>query len=348
MKKMFKTSGKLITALIIIAIGMSIAWGMQTGAKRLPLRQYFSRNYTNAVWDWSNPTNKTDKNLDDMANYMYLHQLNTVYVDISGYLTIAANPNAAQKATAQKQYEASLNRYISALKKEHVKVYAAAGDVSWGSAAERHIPLSIVDFAASYNRAHPQSKFAGVEFDIESYNQPGFATASNTTKALALSDFLDTVDAVATKVTNYDHRGQSLALGFTIPYWYDNENGNIPQVTWQQKTGPTLYHILDRLNTVPKSNVVVMSYRNASAGNDGVIAHSRTEIDYAQAKASNVKILIGQEVNDVQPAKTTYYGESQADLSTQVKAFEDELQSSGVLGGVAINDYAGMLAMQDE
>jgi hypothetical protein len=348
MKRMFKMFGKVLTALVIIVIGVSIAWGMQTGAKQLPLRQYFGRSYTNAIWDWSNPTNKTTKNLDDMSNYMYLHQLNTVYVDVSGYLAIAANPNAAQKAASQKQFETSLDRYISTLSKEHIKVYAAAGDVSWSNTQERHIPLSIVDFVASYNQTHAKAKFAGVEFDIESYNQPGFETASNTVKALVLSDYLDTVNAIATKVTNYDHKGQNLALGFTIPYWYDNENGNIPQVTWQEKTGPTLYHLLDRLNSVPRSNVVVMSYRNASAGNDGVIAHSRTEIDYAEAKAPNVKVLIGQEVNDVQPTKTTYYGESLADLSTQVKAFEDEFQTSGVFGGVAVNDYAGMLNMQDE
>ena len=346
--KLLKMLGKLVTALIIVTIGISIAWGMQTGAKQLPLRQYFKRDYINAVWDWSNPTNKSAKNLDDMTNYLYLHQINTVYVDVSGYVSILSKPSSAQKVSAQKQFETSLARYIGALGKEHIKVYAAAGDTAWGNVQERHIPLSIVDFAANYNHTHPKTKFAGVEFDIESYNQPGFATASDTTKELALDDFLDTVNALATKVTSYDHKGQHLALGFTIPYWYDDENGNIPQVTWQQKTGPTLYHILDRLNSVPESNVVVMAYRNAAAGNDGVIAHSRTEIDYAQAKAPNVKIIIGQEVNDVQPAKITYYGESLADLSTQVKAFEDEFQPSGVLGGIAINDYTGMQGILDE
>lgn len=348
MKKIFKLFGKALTATIIIAIGVSIAWGMQMGAKQLPLRQYFNRDYTNAVWDWSNPTNKTPKDLQDMSNYLYLHQLNTVYVDVSGYVAIATDSNATQKAVDQKQFEDSLDAYVSALGKQHVKVYAAAGDVSWGNTETRHIPLSIVDFVAKYNTTHSNAKFAGVEFDIESYNQSGFAAASSTTKALALGDYLDTVDAIATKVTNYDHKGQKLALGFTIPYWYDDENGNIPQVTWGQKTGPTLYHILDRLNSVPESNVVVMSYRNAAAGNDGVIIHSRTEVDYAQAKAPHVKVIIGQEVNNIQPTKTTYYGTSLTGMSTQVKGFEDEFQASGVLGGVAINDYAGMQAMQDE
>lgn len=345
---MFKLFGKTLTVLIIIALGTSIAWGMQMGAKRLPLRQYFDRTYTNAVWDWSNPANKTPKDLEDMSNYLYLHQLNTVYVDVSGYVAITTNPSAAQRITDQKQYEAALDAYISALGKEHVKVYAAAGDVSWGNVENRHIPLSIVDFVASYNKTHPKTQFAGVEFDIESYNQSGFAEGSNTTKALALGDFLDTVDAISNKVTTYDQKGQKMALGFTIPYWYDDENGNIPQVSWHKKTGPTLYHILDRLNSVPHSNVVVMSYRNAAAGNDGVILHSRTEIDYAQARASNVKVIIGQEVNDVQPAKITYYGQSLTGLSTQVRAFEDEFKSNSVLGGVAVNDYAGLQNMRDE
>jgi hypothetical protein len=347
-KKIIRNIGKLFTALIIIGFGVGLALVMQTGAKKLPIRQYFPSGYTNAVWDWSNPLNKTPKNLSDLTDYMYLHQINTSYVDVGTYVTIENEPSSTAKATDKQKLENALSRYVTALGKRHIKVYAAAGDTAWSNPSERHIPLSILAFVHSYNQSHPTAKLAGVQFDIESYNQDGFATASNTSKALVLTDYLDTVDVLSKQAASYQKSDHSFGLGFAIPYWYDNENGNIPSVTWRGQTGPTLYHVLDRLNRLPNTDVVVMAYRNVAAGNDGIIAHARTEVDYAQSKAPNVRVIIGQEVNQVSPAKITYYDDTLTDLSVQVKAFEDQFGPSGVLGGVAVNDLTGYQAMQDQ
>lgn len=347
-RKIFQRTGILITAALMLTSGAAIAWAMQKSARDLPLRQYFPHQYTNAVWDWSNPRNKTDAQLDELADYMYLHQLNAVYIDVGSYTSIQkADISAQDKAAEQKTLEAAIERYVTHLSKRNIKVYASAGDKTWSNPEEQSIPLAILDFANTYNQRHPNAKIAGMEFDIESYNQDGFADGSNTTKGLVLTDYLDMVSRLIKKQASYNlHSGKDFNLGFAIPYWYDNENGNIPEVTWNGKTGPTLYHLLDALNMLPNTNVVVMAYRNAANGNDGVITHSRTEIDYAQAKAPNVKVLIGQEVNDVEPAKITYFDKSLTELSSQVSIVEDAFKDSGVLGGVAINDLAGFEAMQ--
>ncbi|MGH7196740.1 MAG: hypothetical protein ACREGJ_03160 [Candidatus Saccharimonadales bacterium] len=337
----------LITAAIIVAGGAGIAWGMHFGASKLPLRQYFSQNYTNAVWDWSNPAAKTQHDLNELSDFMYLHQLNAVYVDVGQYAALVDGQMDDKKAAAKQTLEDALIRYITTLKKRDVKVYAAAGDVTWSNPDKRHIPMGVLRAVQEYNQQHKDAAFSGVEFDIESYNQEGFSTGSITVKTLVLTDYLDMVDELAAAAQSYvEQTGASLELGFAIPYWFDNQNGNIPSVTWREKTGPTLYHLLDRLNTLPQSNVVVMAYRNAARGNDGVLAHSRTEVEYAQAKAPNVAVLIGQEVNDVKPAKITYFGQSTTELSAQVKAIEDAYTQIPTFRGIAINDLAALKELE--
>jgi hypothetical protein len=337
-----------MTALLMLGLGAAMALAMQQSAKQLPLRQYFNSQNTNAVWDWSNPRNKTDKQLDDLADFMYLHQLNAIYIDVSSYASIKqADVSVQQKATEQKTLETAIERYVTHLGKRNIKVYGSAGDKTWSNPEEQRIPLAILDFANIYNKNHPNAKIAGVQFDVESYNQDGFEEGSNTTKSLVLSDYLDMVNSLVKKQAQYNKQTDAtFGLGFAIPYWYDNENGNIPAVTWHDHTGPTLYHLLDTLNKLPDTNVVVMAYRNAANGNDGIITHSRTEVDYAQAKAPNVKVMIGQEVTDVEPAKITYYDKSLTELSSQVSIVDDAFKQTGVFGGVAINDLAGFEAMQ--
>lgn len=338
MKRFGVFLGRALSALLIIAIGVGIAWTMHDTASRLPLRQYFATSYVNAVWDWSNPLQKNQRALDDLSDFLYLHQLNAIYVNVDGYIVEGADTD---------QLDKTMYGYIKTLQKRGVAVFAAGGDVSWSNRENWGKPKALLAAVDRYNTTHPDAQFAGVEFDIESYNQEGFASGSLTAKTLVLTDYLDMVDMLAGEVEVMNKAGKKLELGFAIPYWFDNQNGNIPSVSWNGKTGPTLYHLLDRLNSIEKSNVVVMAYRNAARGNDGVIAHARTEVEYAQAKAPNVGIIIGQEVGDVEPAKITYYGETTTELSSQVKAIEEEFKNAKTLRGIAINDLAALQEMQE-
>jgi hypothetical protein len=347
MKTLSNRLFSLVSALLILSLSAGFAWAMNEGAHRLPLRQYFSANYTNAVWDWSNPTTRDASDLKDLSDFLYLHQLNAVYVDVSLYAEIAKISDPAKRADRQKDLEDSIQNYVKAMNKRGVRVYAAAGNTDWSKPSQRHIPAGILQFAQEYNQHHPAAKLAGVQFDIESYNQKGFAEASYTEKGLVLTEYLEMVDTLATQQSDYiAHTGDQLELGFAAPYWFDNENGNIRSITWHGKTGPAFYHLADRLGELPKANIVVMAYRNAAAGSDGTIAHSRTEVEYVQAKAPHVKVMIGQEVSQTEPAKITFYGQTPTELSSEVRAIYDELGHTGALGGVAINDLSSYQQMQ--
>lgn len=337
----------LISALIIVAGGSILAWSMYYGASKLPLRQYFQRRYTNAVWDWSNTLARSEQDLEEMSDFMYLHQINAVYLDVGQYEKFIPDSMELAKPHDKQEFERSLERYIKVLGKRDIKVYAAAGHTDWSDPTQRHIPLGILRLVQEYNDKHSGARFDGMQFDIESYNQKGFSDGSMTVKSLVLTDFLEMVDILAKAKETYSQtHDETFGLGFAVPYWFDNENGNIPSITWRNKTGPTLYHLLDRLNRSPNNNIVVMSYRNAARGNDGVIAHSRTEVEYAHTVAPNVKVIIGQEVTDVEPAKITYYGQTATELSSEVKSINDTFQEVPQFKGIAINDLAGFVEME--
>lgn len=345
-KNSFLSIFRVLSGILILSLGLSIAWGLRLGSENLPIRRYFNQEYTNAVWDWSNILVKEKSDLNDLAGALYMHQINAVYVDISIYESVLENPGLEDRTNDRKKLEKALELYVQTMSNRGIDVYASGGDVSWSDPERQFVPREILKFAQNYNQNYPHAQIKGMQFDIESYNQEGFSEGSNTLKTLVLLDFVNLVDELVEMNLDYTNQSdQHLELGFAIPYWYDNQNGNIPSVVWQGKQGPVLYHILDRLNELPSSNVVVMAYRNAARGNDGVIRHSRTEIDYAAAKTPNVKIIIGQEVSDVEPSKITYYDSTKAELSAQFSYVTDEFEKSGSLGGIAINDLSSFLEL---
>lgn len=333
-----------LSALLILICAGGLAYVMQQNIYRIPLKQNFNDSQTSAVWDWKNPTAYTENELSETARLLRINQLNTTFVDISLYADIyTSNDNATQKAEKTRKLENAIERYVKAMNAENVRVFAAAGSTDWSMPAHRTKPLAIQQFVQKYNDNHA-AKLAGLEFDIESYNQKGFPDASFTEKSLVLLEFLDTVDEIAQKHEEFikNTNDTKFELGFAIPYWFDNQNGNIKSVSWHNKTGPVLYHLMDRLNTLPHSNVVVMAYRNGALGNDGMIYHSRTEIEYAQSLANNVRLLIGTEVTNVEPAKITFYGKSMTELSNEFSLVSEAFAHTGVLGGIAINDLEGL------
>jgi hypothetical protein len=320
-----------------------MAFAMHNNIQRLPLRQHFPAHQTNAVWDWKNPTTYSEEALRETAEFLFQRQLNTVFLDITVYTQFALIENSEQKNKQILELETSIERYISAMSERGIRVFASSGHTDWSMPQNQAIPLAIQSFVHDYNNKY-SLQFSGIEFDIESYNQQGFTEASFTEKELVLLEFLDLVDTIAEAHTAYvTSSGQTdFELGFAVPYWFDNTNQNIRSVSWQDKTGPVLYHLLDRLNGVNRSNIVVMAYRDAALGNDGIIFHSRTEIEYAQSRAPSVEIIIGLETADVEPEKITFYGKSLAELSSEYRLVSEEFEGSGVLGGIAINDLEGL------
>lgn len=327
-----------LSVLIVIVMGVLIANAMDRAVKKLPIREYFPKNQINAIWDWSNVRKYTDHELSETADFLYIHQINTVFLDIGSV--------GSASFLDKKNITTSLERYIAAMQKHGIKVYAAAGNTEWSKPELQKVPLRIQKYVFDYNSRHEQ-KLAGIEIDVEAYNQKHFPEASFTEKELVLNEYLDMAEKLVDAHLNYLKKSndKKLELGFAIPYWFDNENKNIKSVTWQNKTGPVLFHLLDMLNSLPHTNTVVMAYRDAAGGNDGIIYHSRTEVDYAQSKAPKVNILIGIEVNNVEPTKITFYGQTFTEVSSEVKLLPQGFDNANSYKGIAINDLLGYKAL---
>lgn len=338
----------LLSGLASLAAGIAIAILLQGVINNLEIQQHFSVDYTNAVWDWKSPSSRDTESLEKIARFLRQRQINTVYLDVSKGAGYTQNTGLSQSNTAR-SYTDAISTYVSIMGEQGIRVYAAAGDTGWSKPDERRYPTEVLKFVYAYNENYPKQSFQGIEFDIESYNQEGFSSASFTDKGVVLREFLEMVDQLATQHNEYlgTNPKSRLELGFAIPYWYDNENENIRSVEWNRKTQPVAFHLMDRLNALPQTNILIMAYRNAAAGNDGTIAHSRLEIQYAQVKAPKVKVIIGQDVTDVEPRKITFAGQTQVQLSSEARRIYDEFGPTGVFAGIAINDLKGLIELQD-
>ncbi len=329
-------SYKLISAFLILSVAALLVYVMHKNTPKLPLRQYFSESATSAVWDWKNPMTYEKADAEQAADFLVLRQIDVIYVDVGVYLD--QKTNKSQLGTLTK----SIENYIGAMNSRGIRVYASSGHTDWSMPSFADKPESIQQYVYTYNTSH-DSKFAGIMFDIESYNQTGFPEASFTEKELVLLEYLDLVDSLVTAHSSYiTTTGHQMDLGFAIPYWFDNSNQNIKSISWHDKTGPVLYHLMDRLNELPSATVVVMAYRKAALGSDGMIFHSRTEVDYAQSKAPNVKIVIGVEVNNVEPEKISFYNKSYNELSNELNFVSTEFKDKKSMAGFAINDLEGL------
>lgn len=340
--------GWILTGIIILVLSTSMAYAMNSYMNKLPVKQYFDSDQTNAIWDWTDPLKWESKDLDKYAEALKMHQVNTVFVDVSVLADIMGQNSAQTKADKEKQLAQALETYITTMNRYGVAVYASAGNTDWSKPDQQQIPMYIMNFIHTYNENH-KNKAAGIEFDIEAYNQKAFATASMTEKSLVLMDYMDTVDKLVSAQESYlkEHKDTRLGLGFAIPYWFDNENQNIESINWHDKVGPTLFHVVDRLQAIPDSNIVTMAYRNAAAGNDGMIYHARTEMDYAKARTSNVRVLVGIETTEVEPSKITFFGKSKTELSKEVELVHETFGKTRAYGGIAINDLQGFMDLPE-
>lgn len=267
--------------------------------KKLPTQS------VNAVWDW-NFENREDTGvfLESLGSM----GVNLVYLDISDYMDIFEQPDASIKEMDRNKFINKVSAYISTAKDNNINVQALIGNKEWGNASHRYLNQIAIDFIEEYNNSHPDRGFSGIQFDIESYNQDSFNVQN---QQAIFTEFLDTVDQITKRFSDLQGSGvnfSGLELGFAIPYWFDGENENIKKVIWNGEEKHVLYHLLNRLNVTQNGYIVVMAYRNFADGPDGVIEHSKNEVNFLQEYLPRVRIIIGQELTNTQPKKITYFG----------------------------------------
>ena len=228
-----------------------------------------------------------------------------------------------------------LQAYIKQASKNGISVDALAGDKDWATPDKRYLMEQMVDFVADYNKqSRPDSRFSGLQFDVEAYNLPDFPSNQQS----IMSDYLTSVRDISGK---WDKTPATTGLGlsFTVPFWLDGDNNYAKKVSWEGKQNYPTFLLINILSGLKHPYVVVMDYRNHAEGPNGSITHAKGEIDYAQNNNASVKIIIGQEVSYVEPASITFYGKDRDYIIRQVSLISRAFENKTVFQGIAFNDF---------
>jgi hypothetical protein len=214
--------------------------------------------------------------------------------------------------------------------------------VQWADPDYRYLPLQVMDYVGAYNgQSTLEERLDGVQFDIEFYNRDSFKDD----KRQGIEEFLETASQLQDRLVELRKTSPSLQLGFAIPYWFDNENGNLPSVGFNGEDKPVGYHLMDVLNQSEGGYVVLMDYRDRADGKNGSIEQAENEVGYAERQAKNVQVIIGQLTNDTKPASTTFYDDGKDKLYAALSQLQGRFGESPNYGGLAVHDLRSFKKM---
>jgi hypothetical protein len=254
---------------------------------------------------------------------------NVIYVTIDDYLDIHNLPESDAKNAKIKQYNDSLEQFITYASTANISVDSVVGSKEWAKPTYRWKPIALLKFAQSYNVAHPSHKLRSFQFDVEPYLLPEYEGS----KAPVLLDFVTFVDEMVSLSATSD-----LRLSFVIPHFYDKGQQWTPPITFKNLNAYTFTHMLNSLSRLPDSTILIMAYRNFAEGDNGVIMLSQPEITEATAMAKGgTKIIVAQETGNVTPSYVTYFGTSLSLLLAEISKIDNKFKSFWGYGGIGIH-----------
>lgn len=265
----------------------------------------------------------------------------TVGLDISYVVDISELLDPVQRAAAAADYRARLRAYVATASRAGLSVEAVAGSPHWGSPDARYVCGVVGDYVAAFNAAAPlQQQLTGLHFDVEPWGLPDWP-ARRLTYAQHL---LETVALMAAQQGRTPAPGR-VPITVDLPFWLDG-TGEPQTVDYHGvRTSPTR-HVMRLLDNAAgqRNTVVIMAYRDTTAGPDGSAAAVAGELAAARQHAGRVLVGIGQEIRDVQPPHTTFHQEGAAALQAALRTLRQQYQGEVGFGGFAVNDLAALTA----
>lgn len=334
------SGGLLVTAIILGFFSMRQSSLSANSPSSTQSKQFVSgtlpENYSNGAWIWESPRNL---GIDEFARMMQFAQHNnikTVYLFIEDYLGIIEDPklNDEKREQKLKELNTKVARLLAIAREHDVEVEGLAGNVDWAEFGHEYIPETLLEYVLEFNRTNSE-KFAGMQFDIEFYNQSNFKRS----KSRYTVNYLNLIKELKAQVTA---SGQAdFRLGLAVPHGLEREDGLVPEVDFDSKVQNVFSHLLDIL-TETNSYLVIMAYRNFAQGNNGSIEISEDAVNLAekasqQARDKQFKIYIGMETVDVSPQHITFYDKSKVDVHNAAADITNKFKDKSVYGGIAIH-----------
>lgn len=253
-----------------------------------------SAPHSRKMWIWS-----TSDLLGDAAKREQLfrfckeQQVGEIWIQL--LYTLRRRETGIHETTTCTIHEpASLRALLREAHASGVRVHALDGYPDFALAANHDIPLAVVDSVIAFNAGNSKpERFDGVHFDNEPYLIVGWKAVD--IRARILREFLDLNAECQRRV----RERSEMEYGIDIPFWWqerDETTGKVVgEVEFRGKRQAASFHCIDMLD-----NVGVMNYRDMADGADGMIAHGRELLEYAE-KANAATIYMGIETFRYRP-----------------------------------------------
>lgn len=292
----------------------------------------FPEGYEVGAWEWRSPVQLNGAERADLLSGMAEEGMTVLYINIEDYINILESGKPQTEiASDMERFNNATTQLLADADQHNIRVEALAGATDWALNSHDYIPQALTDYVIDFNKTAVH-KITGIQFDIEFYNDDGYDKA----KPAYARQYLDLAQRLANKI-NALQPEERIRLGFAVPYWMDEKSNLSPTFTRGDKPNPTIFHLLDILNTVPNSYIVIMSYRNFPDGKDGTAALAEAEMRYAQQMNHAVGIYVGQETTQVTPKKITYHSLSQNKLKDDANTAADLLREYPNFKGFSIH-----------
>lgn len=286
------------------------------------------------VWLWTPTLYLTPDYQNSIIAGAKKNGIRNIYLSIDSYLDIYVMPEGPEKEARKKEFDHTLESFIAVAHENNMTVDAEAGWRNWAEPGNEYKAFAVVDYARQFNATHTE-KLRGFQYDIEPYLLSSYPTDKKT----VLRNFVDIVNKTVTRLHNSD-----LRFSVVIPDFYDRESGETPRFLYGWRYSHTLTHLLNILERRPGSALIVMAYRNQSAGTDGSIQISKDEI--LAADDYRTKVIVAQETGDVAPPSITFYKTSLSSLNTQLGAIQEAFSTNESYDGIAIHYINALLELQ--
>jgi hypothetical protein len=291
-----------------------------------------------AVFEWYTLSQLNGKVSESRLTTLRTDGFKTVYANVGEYLEVADQPPSRTQQTRLNQLKTDLKRFVARASSLGVAVHAVDGGPNWTDATHNYLGPKLVQLVADYNTAAaPNERLQGVQLDIEPYVDPSYfdnVEASLQKYLTTLQRIVETYKQARTQTGN-----SGLRLGFAIPFWFDGVPEAPPvQFGSEPDPKPAAFHLIDMLRTLPEAYVLIMAYRNFTAGTDGSIEHVRSEFDYADEEDAACGIVVGQEFGKVYPKKLSFWWTGRAAFRQAAEDIAETYGGYSQFRGLSVND----------
>ena len=282
------------------------------------------RSTSRALWVWD----AAPLLQDTSARQRFLEFCRARSIDIA-WLQVTRSPGGNRL-----QREDDWRELLHDAHRSGIKIHALDGDPAYVLRERHYVVLELVDTIIRFNReASPDRRFDGIHLDNEPHALAGWQLPVIRERLLA--EYLE----LNARVQRIVRAEGGLEYGVDIPFWWqyrdDQTGAAIGDVMFEGVRKAVSFHVLDLVD-----NVGIMDYRNVAGGDDGIIAHARDLLAYANGTRATV--FVGVETSPVAPGalpKLTFDGRSNAEMERELALAQAAFTGHRSYAGFAIHHY---------